>query len=158
MAAAYGFSITIAMLMTTILMFYFLRYIKKYSWLIVIPIILIFLTVESSFFIANAAKLLHRLFFLFFEAGLIGTMYIWYRARKINNRFLQFVNIKEQIPQLNDLSADTSIPIYSSNLIYLVKANNPSEIEQKVMYSIFWHQPKRADVYWFVHIERTDDP
>jgi len=158
MAAAYGFSITVAMLMTTVLMFYFLRYIKKYSWLIVIPIILVFLTVESSFFIANAAKLLHRLFFLFFEAGLIGTMYIWYRARKINNRFLQFVNIKEQIPQLKDLIADSSIPIYSSNLIYLVKANNPSEIEQKVMYSIFCHQPKRADIYWFVHIERTNEP
>ena len=80
MAAAYGFSITVAMLMTTILMFYFLRFRRHYSWFIVIPIMLIFLTVESSFFIANAAKLLHRLMFLVFEIGLIGTMFIWYKA------------------------------------------------------------------------------
>jgi len=158
MTAAYGFSITIAMLMTTILMGYFLRYRKHYSWFIVIPILMVFVTVESSFFIANAAKLLHRLMFLVFEIGLIGTMYIWYRARKISNRFVQFVSIKEQIPQLKDLSADTTVPIYSSNLIYLSKANNPGEIEQKIIYSIFSHQPKRADVYWIVHIERTNEP
>jgi len=119
---------------------------------------MVFVTVESSFFIANAAKLLHRIMFLVFEIGLIGTMYIWYRARKINNRFLQFVNIKDHIPELKDLSADTTVSMYSSNLIYLSKANNPAQIEQKIMYSIFSHQPKRADVYWIVHIERTDEP
>ena len=112
MAAAYGFSITVAMLMTTILMFYFLRYRKHYSWFIVIPVIMIFATVETSFFIANAAKLLKRLMFLVFEGGIIFTMYIWYRARKINNRFLQFVNIREQIPLLKDLSADQTISSY----------------------------------------------
>ena len=158
MAAAYGFSITVAMLMTTILMFYFLRYRKHYSWFIVIPVIMIFATVETSFFIANAAKLLKRLMFLVFEGGIIFTMYIWYRARKINNRFLQFVNIREQIPLLKDLSADQTISKFSSNLIYMSKANNPAEIEQKIIYSIFSRQPKRADIYWFVHIERTNEP
>lgn len=158
MAAAYGFSITIAMLMTTILMFYFLRYRKHYSWGIVIPVLMIFLTVETSFFIANAAKLLKRLMFVVFEGGIIFTMYVWYRARKINNRFLQFVNIREQIPLLKDLSADHTISKFSSNLIYLSKANNPEEIEQKIVYSIFSRQPKRADIYWFVHIERTNEP
>ena len=158
MAAAYGFSITVAMLMTTILMFYFLKYRKHYSWGVVIPIVLVFLTVESSFFIANAAKLLKRLMFLMFEGGLIFTMYVWYKARKINNRFLLFVNIREQLSRLKDLSEDITIPKYSSNLIYLSKANNPAEIEQKIIYSIFSHQPKRADIYWFVHIERTDEP
>ena len=78
--------------------------------------------------------------------------------QEINNRFLHFVNMKEQIPQLKDLSADNTVPLYASNLIYLVKANNRAEIEQKVIYSIFSHQPKRADVYWFIHIERTDEP
>lgn len=158
MAAAYGFSITVAMLMTTILMFYFLRYRKHYSWFLVIPIIMIFTTVESSFFIANAAKLLKRLMFLVFEGGLIFTMYVWYRARGINKRFLQFVNIREQIPLLKDLSEDDTIPKYSSNLIYLSKSNNPAQVENKIIYSIFNHQPKRADIYWFVHIERTDEP
>ncbi|HTB05471.1 MAG TPA: KUP/HAK/KT family potassium transporter, partial [Bacteroidia bacterium] len=158
MAAAYGFSITVAMLMTTILMFYFLRFRKHYSWGVVIPILIVFATVETSFFIANAAKLLKRLMFLVFEGGLIFTMYIWYRARKINNRFLHFVDLREHIPLLKDLSADQTISKFSSNLIYLSKANNPAEIEQKIIYSIFSRQPKRADIYWFVHIERTNEP
>ncbi len=158
MAAAYGFSITIAMLMTTILMFFFLRYRQHYSWYLVIPILLIFATVETSFFIANAAKLLKRFMFLVFEFGLIFTMYVWYKARKINNRFLNFVSIREQIPLLKDLSADQTVSKFSSNLIYLSKANNPAEIEQKIIYSIFSRQPKRADIYWFIHIERTDEP
>ena len=87
MTAAYGFSITIAMLMTTVLMYYFLRYIKQYPLWIVILILLLFTTVETSFFVANAVKILKRLMFLVFEFGLIFTMYIWYSARKINNRY-----------------------------------------------------------------------
>jgi KUP system potassium uptake protein len=158
MAAAYGFSITIAMLMTTILMLYFLRFRMHWAWYIVIPIIMVFLTVETSFFIANAAKLLKRLMFIVFEGGIIFTMYIWYRARKINNRFLSFVSIREEIPLLKDLSADHTVAKFSSNLIYMSKANNPAEIEQKIIYSIFSRQPKRADIYWFVHIERTNEP
>jgi KUP system potassium uptake protein len=158
MTAAYGFSITIAMLMTTILVFHFLRYRKHYSWGIVIPILLVFVTVESSFFVANAVKIIHRLMFLVFEFGLIFTMYVWYRARKINNRFLNFVPIREHIPLLKDLSVDATISKFSSNLIYLTKADNFEEIEQKIIYSIFSRQPKRADIYWFVHIERTEEP
>ncbi len=158
MTAAYGFSITIAMLMTTILVYHFLRYVKHYPLWLVIPILLVFLTVESAFFITNAAKILKRLFFLVFEFGLIFTMYIWYQARKINNRFLNFVNLDENIPLLEMLSQDESVPKFSTHLIYLTKANRPSQVEQKIIYSIFSHNPKRADVYWFIHIERTDEP
>src|SRR6185437_2009860 len=154
MTAAYGFSITVAMLMTTILMTYFLRYRKHYAWYIVVPILLVFLTVESSFFVANAVKIANRIPFLVFEFSLIFTMFIWYRSRKINNRFLNFVSLKEQIPLLKDLSADTTVSKFSSNLIFLTKANNSDEIEQKIIYSIFSRQPKRADIYWFIHIER----
>jgi KUP system potassium uptake protein len=158
MTAAYGFSITVAMLMTTILMYYFLRYVKHFPLIVVVLILMIFLTVETSFFVANAVKLLKRLFFLVFEFGLIFTMYIWYNARKINNRFLTFVNLMEYLPLLENLSNDEKVPKFSSHLIYLTKANRPTHIEQKIIYSIFSHNPKRADVYWFVHIERTDDP
>lgn len=158
MTAAYGFSITIAMLMTTILMFYFMRYVKHYPIWIVVIIMLVFLSVEGSFFVANAVKILKRLMFLVFEFGLIFTMYIWYSARKINNRFLNFVDLKEHIPQLLELSKDTDVPKYATHLIYLTKANRPNQIEQKIIYSIFSRRPKRADIYWFVHIERTDDP
>ena len=157
MTAAYGFSITIAMLSTTILMYYFMRYVKHWPvWLVTI-ILCVFLTVEFSFFVANAVKILKRLFFVGFEVGLIFTMYIWFKARKINNRFLNFIDIKEQIPLLNALSADTTVNKYATHLIYLTKANNAKQIEEKIIYSIMSRRPKRADTYWFVHIERTDE-
>ena len=158
MTNAYGFSITIAMLMTTILMAYFMRYVKHWPLWIVIIILCVFLTVEFSFFVTNAVKLLKRLFFVVFEIGLIFTMYIWFKARKINNRFLNFVDLKEQIPMLNALSADESIPKYAGQLIYLTKANNSKQIEEKILYSIMSRSPKRADTYWFVHIDTTDEP
>jgi KUP system potassium uptake protein len=158
MTAAYGFSITIAMLMTTILMYYFMRYVKHWPVWLVTMILCVFLCVEFSFFVANAAKLLNRLFFVVFEIGLIFTMYVWFKARKINNRFLHFIDLKDQIPMLHALSADLSIPKYSSQLIYLTKANNSSQIEEKIIYSIMSRSPKRADTYWFVHIDTTDEP
>jgi KUP system potassium uptake protein len=158
MTAAYGFSITVAMLMTTILMYWFLRRTKHLSMWLVVPILVVFVSVESAFFVANAVKIVKRLFFLVFEFGLIFTMYVWYSARKINNRFLNFIDLNEHIPLLESLSKDESIPKFTSHLIYLTKANRASQIEEKILYSIFSHNPKRADVYWFVHIERTDEP
>jgi len=158
MEAAYGFSITIAMLMTTILLSRFLLYIKKVPIWIVAVFLLIFCSIESAFFIANVAKITQRWMFLFFEFGIIFTMWIWYKARKINNRFLHFVNIEDYLGKLNQLTEDTDIPKYATHLVYLTKANNDFEIEQKVLNSIFAKKPKRADVYWFVHIDRTNEP
>jgi KUP system potassium uptake protein len=158
MTAAYGFSITIAMLMTTILMYYYMRFKRHWPIWIVTIILCVFVTVEFSFFLANSVKILKRLFFLVFEFGLIFTMYVWFRARKINNRFLHFIDLKDQIPLLKALSADEGVSKYATHLIYLTKANNSKQIEQKVMYSIFSRKPKRADIYWFIHIERMDDP
>jgi len=158
MTAAYGFSITVAMLMTTVLMYYFLRYVKHYPFWLVGAIVTVFVCVETSFFVANAVKIVKRLFFLVFEIGLISTMYVWYHARKINNRFLNFIDLNEHIPLLENLSKDESVPKFTSHLIYLTKANRATQIEEKILYSIFSHNPKRADVYWFVHIERTDEP
>lgn len=158
MTAAYGFSITVAMLMTTILMYYYLRYVRRVPFWIVGAILTVFVCVESSFFIANAIKIVKRLFFLVFEIGLIGTMYVWFNARKIINRYLVFLNLEDYLPQLAALSDDTSVPQYASHLIYLTKADNPHQIEKRVINSIFGNNPKRADLYWFVHIDRVDDP
>lgn len=158
MTAAYGFSITIAMLMTTLLMFYYMRYKRHWPLWLVVLILCIFVTTESSFFLANSVKIVKRLFFLVFEVGLIGTMYVWFKARKITNRFLHFVDLKDQIPQLHALSADEGVSKYATHLIYLTKANNSKQIEQKILYSILSRKPKRADTYWFLHIERMDDP
>ncbi|HXB05470.1 MAG TPA: KUP/HAK/KT family potassium transporter [Puia sp.] len=157
MTAAYGFSITVAMLMTTVLVFYFLRYIKKWPFWIVGAIVTLFLLVETSFFVANAVKLLKRLFFLVFELGLIGTMYVWYNARKITIRLLKFADLMPLLPDLEKLSHDTALPKYSRHLVYLTRASR-HEIETRIIDSIFDNPPKRADIYWFVNIERLDDP
>jgi KUP system potassium uptake protein len=158
MEAAYGFSITIAMMMTTILLSYFLIYRKKWNIILVIAILLVFGTIESSFFITNVAKIKQRWMFLFFELFIFSTMYIWYYARKINNKFIKFVQLGKYASLLKDLSEDDEIPKYSTHLIYLTKADNRHEIEEKIMNSILSKKPKRADVYWFLHINRMEHP
>lgn len=158
MTAAYGFSITIAMLMTTLLMAYYMRFKRHWPVWVVVLILCIFVSTETSFFISNSPKILKRLFFLVFEFGLIFTMYTWFKARKITNRFLHFVDLKTKLPLLNALSADESVSKFATHLVYLTKANNSKQIEEKIFYSILSRKPKRADTYWFLHIERMDDP
>jgi KUP system potassium uptake protein len=158
MEAAYGFSITVAMLMTTILLCYFLRYRLKWNRWLVLGVLLVFSTVEWSFFIANVAKIKERWMFLFFELFIFLVMYVWFYARKINNKFTRFVDLGKFAPPIKDLSEDESIPKFATHLIYLTKADHRHEIEEKIMKSIFAKKPKRADVYWFVHINRTESP
>lgn len=158
MEAAYGFSITIAMMMTTFLLTFYLLYRKKWNKLAVGAIVLMFAIIEVSFFVANAAKIKERWMFLFFELFIFMTMYVWYYARKINNRFVKFVDIGRYIPLLGELSEDDSQPKAATHLVYLTKANNRVHIEEKIVKSIFSKKPKRADVYWFVHVHRTEEP
>ncbi len=158
MEAAYGFSITIAMMMTTILLVYYLLYIRKWHPLVVGLIVMVFATIEISFFIANVAKIKERWMFLFFELLIFVVMYVWYYARKINNTHVRFTDFGKYIPLLRELSDDDTIPKFSTHLIYLTKANNRLHIEEKIIRSIFSKKPKRADVYWFVHVHRTEEP
>ena len=152
MEAAYGFGITITMLMTTFLLMHFLLYKLKWNQFIVLGLLLFFGTIEISFFIANVAKIEERWKFLFFEFCIFTTMYVWYYARKITNRLTKFVDLGKYAYQLKELSEDTEIPKYSTQLIYLTKANHRHHIEEKIIKSIFCKKPKRADVYWFLHI------
>jgi len=158
MEAAYGFSITVAMLMTTVLLSYYLVFIKKIKLGWVAIVLIIFSVIEVSFFIANVVKIKERWMFLFFELFIFMVMYVWYYSRKINNRFLKFTNLVEQTPLLKELSEDDAIPKYATHLIYLSKADKTYEIEEKIINSIFSKKPKRADVYWFLHINRTNEP
>ena len=158
MEAAYGFSITITMLMTTILLSYFLIFRLKWNKFLVIGLLLIFTTVETSFFIANVVKIKERWMFLFFELFIFLTMYVWFTARKINNRFIKFTELGLYVAKLKELSEDDNIPKFATHLIYLTKANHRHQIEEKIIKSIFSKKPKRADVYWFVHINRTEEP
>lgn len=158
MEAAYGFSISIAMLMTTFLLIHFLQYKLKWNKIYVYALFVLFALVELSFFTANVAKIRERWMFLFFELFIFITMYVWYYARKINNRYIKFTDLGRFVPMIRELSNDTSIPKFSTHLIYLTKANHRHEIEEKIINSIFSRSPKRADVYWFFHINRTEEP
>jgi KUP system potassium uptake protein len=158
MEAAYGFSITITMLMTTLLLSYFVYYRLKWKKIYVVLFLIIFGVIEISFFIANVAKIKERWMFLFFELFIFMVMYTWYYARKINNKFIKFVELGKYSNQLTELSEDNAIPKFATHLIYLSKADRRHEIEEKVIKSIFSKKPKRADVYWFLHINRTEEP
>lgn len=158
MEAAYGFSITITMLMTTVLLSYFIYYRLKWKKAYVILFLSIFAVIEIAFFVANVAKIKERWMFLFFELFIFMVMYVWYYARKINNRFTKFVELGKYSNELIELSQDLEIPKFATHLIYLSKADRRHEIEEKTIRSIFAKKPKRADVYWFLHINRTEDP
>jgi KUP system potassium uptake protein len=158
MAAAYGFSITIAMMMTSILLMYYLIFIRKIPTLLGYAVLVIFLSAEISFLVANSPKLLNRLGILVFEWGLISMMLIWFAGRKLKNIYTEYIPFKDHLPVLKDLSEDVSIPKYASNIVYLTKSISAGDIESKIIYSIFKKSPKRADIYWFVHIHTRDEP
>ena len=158
MEAAYGFFIVIAMLMTTTLIFGYLRFVRKWSLLAVLPILGLFFTVEGAYFVANAVKIAQRPWFVVSVLLLVAVMYIWYRARKITNRFLEFVRLANHAQALRDLSDDKEIPKFATHLVYLTKADSPRNVEKQVIDSILARKVKRADIYWFVHVNYTDAP
>jgi KUP system potassium uptake protein len=158
MEAAYGLAIITTMLMTTILLSNFLRKIKV-PRVAVFFITLIYLIIESAFFVANVVKIpsggwMTLLLSLFF----IGVMWVWYKGRKIKNRLTEFVNLKKYLPILHELSNDQSVPKFATHLVFLTSADHLMEVENKVIYSILQKQPKRADIYWFLHIHVDDQP
>jgi KUP system potassium uptake protein len=158
MEAAYGLSITICMLMTSILfaMYLFTRRVNKG---IILLYLAVYLTIELCFLFANLDKFSHGGYVtLIIGSILFGVMFVWFKSRKIKNRYVEFVSFKEYQPLLQELSNDTSIPKYATHLVYLTSANNPQEIEHKIMYSILNKKPKRADIYWFVHVDVVDEP
>ncbi len=158
MEAAYGLAIIITMLSTTTLLAYYL-YLRRTSFVFIGAVLILFLTVEFSFLVANLDKFPHGGWLtLLIAIALIGLMWGWYAARKIRNRFVEFVKLKDYLVLLRDLSHDFSIPKYATHLVYLTSANMLDEIEAKVIYSILQKQPKRADMYWFTHVDVMDEP
>ena len=158
MEAAYGLAITLTMLMTTLLMTFYLIRIKRNSAFI-LGFLMIYLTIEGAFLIANLAKFSHGGWFTLMLAGIIAlVMYVWYRGRTLKNRFTRFVRISDYYDAIRDLSEDTSVPKYASNLVYLTHADRITDTEAKIIFSIFNKKPKRADTYWLLHVHTTDEP
>jgi KUP system potassium uptake protein len=158
MEAAYGLSITLAMLMTTTLLIYYLRFIRR-KMLNIVFFMLIYFTIEGAFLIANLYKFTHGGWVTLVIAGIIFTiMYIWFMGRRIKKRFFQFVRLEKYYPIITDLRNDETVPKFATNLVYLTRANYRNEIESKILYSIISKSPKRADCYWFLHIDILDEP
>jgi KUP system potassium uptake protein len=158
MEAAYGLAITIAMLMTTLLLVNYLSHMKVNKWLIAL-LLMVYIAIEGSFLAANLLKFTHGGWVsLVISSIFIFVMWIWYKGRKIKNRLTEFVQLKSYIPILEQLSKDESVSKFATHLVYLTSADLQNEIESKIMYSILQKQPKRADIYWFVHIHVDDQP
>jgi len=158
MEAAYGLAITLCMLATSILFANFLISRRaKSGWIYLY--LCVYLTIELSFLFANLDKFPHGGFVtLIVGGGLFTVMFVWYRSRKIKNRYVEFVRMEHYIPQIQELSNDRTVAKFATHLVYMTSANNPKEIEHKIIYSILNKKPKRADIYWFVHIDTLDDP
>lgn len=158
MEAAYGLSITITEMMTTLLLSYYL-FEKGLNHRLVLLLLCTYLTIEGSFLVANLHKfmnggwftLLLAIFYFIIMAG-------WYFGRKIKNRFITFSNLDKYYQLFKDLKDDESIPRIATNLVYIITANRPDQVESKVIYSIFKKQPKRADTYWLLHINKVNEP
>lgn len=158
MEAAYGLAIVLCMLMTTTLLNFYMH-IRRYNKIFIYFIITLYLIIEFSFLAANLSKFTHGGWItLLIASFLITIMTVWYLAKKIRARYVDMVKLADHQSKLVDLSKDDSIPKYATHLVYMTSANNPEEIESKVIYSILQKRPKRADIYWFVHVDVMDEP
>jgi len=158
MGAAYGLAITLCMISTSILFANYLVSQRVKPFFIYIYLA-VYLLIESSFLIANLQKFLNGGYVtLLVGGGLFLVMYVWYRSRKIKNRYVEFVRLEQYIPLIQELSNDKTISKHATHLVYMTSANNPKEIEHKIIYSILNKKPKRADIYWFVHVDVIDEP
>ena len=158
MEAAYGLAITITMLMTTLLLSMWLRS-QRVPLAVIGLFVLLYGCIEGAFLVANLIKFPHGGWVsLLIGALLVAVMYVWLRAYYIKKRLTEFVKMEPYLDALKELSHDESIPKYSTHLVFMSSAERPLEIESKVIYSIFQKRPKRADIYWFVHVETTDEP
>ncbi|MBL0272029.1 MAG: KUP/HAK/KT family potassium transporter [Chitinophagaceae bacterium] len=158
MEAAYGLAITLCMIATSILFANYLV-LKRVRSVYIYLYLIVYFCIEGAFLVANLKKFPHGGFVALIVGGLLFLiMYAWFRARKIKNRYVEFVRLDHYIPKIQELSSDKSIPKYATHLVYLTSADNPKEVEHKVIYSILSKKPKRADIYWLVHVDTLDDP
>lgn len=158
MEAAYGLAITLCMIATSILFANFLIS-RRTKPIFIYVYLFVYLSIELGFLFANLSKFPHGGYVtLIVGGGLFLVMYIWFKSRKIKNRYVEFVRLETYIPKIQELSNDRSVPKYATHLVYLTSADNPKEIEHKIIYSILNKKPKRADIYWLVHVDTLDDP
>jgi KUP system potassium uptake protein len=127
--------------------------------LLVWGIPILFVSIEGVFFFSNMLKFAHGGWFTFLIAiALFLGMWIFYQARQLRKKHIEFVELKDFVQPLKDLMHDETIAKEANNLVYLSMANDKSHIDSNIIYSIFRKRPKRADIYWFVHVDITNEP
>ncbi|MBA2611844.1 MAG: KUP/HAK/KT family potassium transporter [Bacteroidetes bacterium] len=158
MEAAYGLTIILGMIMSSRLLAFFMR-LKKYPHWFLNIFAVTYIIIEGAFLIANLEKFPKGGYItLIIALCLACVMASWYIAKLIRQRYVDLVPLDNYKQMLVDLSTDNSIQKYATHLVYMTSANNPSMIESKVIYSILQKRPKKADIYWFVHVDVMDEP
>lgn len=158
MEAAYGLSITITMLTTTVMLAVYLHQRFTPTWAVLIFLVA-YLGIEGFFFLANLTKFLHGGWFTIMLALLTGAiMRVWYRAWNIRRKYLKFKKLSDYYDIIRDLKADETIPKFATNLVYVRQSEHEEMVEDKLIYSIINKQPKRADHYFLVHFTNDDAP
>ncbi len=158
MEAAFGLSVTLTMLMSTVLINFYLHA-KRVKFIWVVLITGLFLVVELSFLIANLQKIKEGGWItLLIGSLLFAVMYVWHKGRNIKKSLMKLLPVEEYIHLLKRLSTDENIPKYATNLVYLTSSGSHRKIEKTAIDSILSNTPKRADIYWFVHVNVLDEP
>ena len=158
MEHAYGLAIVLTMIMTSILLNFYLI-LKRVKMYYIVPLISLYLVIEFSFLYAILPKFIHGGFVtLIIAVILISIMATWFLAKRISHNYTNIVKIDSYKKVLAELSVDLSIPKYATHLVYMTNSNRVDEIEEKVMYSILQKRPKRADIYWFIHVNILNEP
>ncbi len=158
MEAAFGLAVTLTMLMSTLLIYSYLR-MKQINAVVVVLLTALFLTVETTFLIANLVK---------FEEGgwisitlgvlLMAMMVFWYQGEQLTQDLIRYDTLPGNLPVLKALSNDTNVPKFSTHLVYLTSSDDYRQIENETLFSILNRAPKRADIYWFIHVCVEDEP
>lgn len=158
MEAAYGLAITITMIMTTILLSFWLR-IRGVKAVWCVLFFLVFMVIEGIFFVANLSKFAHGGWYSILIAAVIAAvMILWHKSSSLRNSHIEYGEFRKSVPIMRKIKEDREIPKFASNVVFFSRSEDPELIESKLVYSIVNKQPKRADHYWFIHIDYVDDP
>lgn len=159
MESAYGLAIVIDMLMTSLLLGFLLIRTHKRSLVFIIPAILLFLLFEFTFLVSNSAKIPHGGWFsLMISFGIFILLLLFYMARRLRQRVADFVSMKKLIPVLESVISDESLPYVATHLVYPARSGNIGKIDTSIAYSLASMTPKKAKIYWFVHVDTVSDP
>ncbi len=158
MEAAYGLAITITMLMTTLLLGFYLRQ-RGVSRILCMVFVGSYCVIEGIFLAANLSKFLAGGWCTLLIAGvLFCMMLVWVRAKHIRRQHISSKPLSDYYQIISDIKADDRIPKYASNLVYVNHTGKESTVDDKLIYSIINKQPKRADHYWLINLEYVDAP